>query len=424
MEFPKFGLVKQNFPADSNPDPAVCLREELARSNLLAPIRPGQKTAVCAGSRGIDCKPAVLAALIEAVKERGGEPFVFPAMGSHGGGSGPGQVEVLKHLGITAASVGAPILDRTDPRSIGEIDLGATVFADQAALEADHIILVNRIKEHTEYNGSTESGLIKMAAIGLGRQPGAESVHQLAVQLTYFRAIQAATRLLFSRLNILGGVAILEDHFNQLRRLEAIPASDLFDREPDLLAESREFKPKLPFDEFDLLIIDEIGKEISGTGADTKVVGRIMNIYEAEVERPRITRILIRDLSEPTAGNAIGLGLADFTTRRAVDKMDFEKTALNCITGGTPEKGRIPLALADDRQALIAALRSVGLHTPDSIKAAWIRDTKHLDMLALSPALWRRAADMDSLTQVGNLFDLDFDADGDLPKLEALFAGG
>jgi hypothetical protein len=423
MEFPRFGLVRQNFPPSRNLDPKQCALDELKRSELLEPVRSGQSVAVCAGSRGIDAKPGVLAGVIEAVKARGGRPFVFPAMGSHGGGTGPGQVDVLAHLGVTESSVGAPILDRTAPEPIGEMDRGAPVFADRAAIEADHIILVNRVKEHTEYTGPTESGLIKMAAIGLGRQPGAESVHRLAVQITYYQAIQAAAKVLFDRLNILGGLAILEDHHNQLRRLEAVPAASLFDREPDLLAESRKFKPKLPFDELDLLIVDQIGKEISGTGADTKVVGRIMNIYEAEVEKPHITRIVIRDLSQHTAGNAIGLGLADFTTRRAVEKIDFEATAINSITGGTPEKGRVPLAMENDRQAVESALRTVGLRTAQDLKAAWITDTKSLDALALSQALMSQAGEMDQLIPIGNPFQLDFDADGNLPRLKDLVAG-
>ena len=212
-------------------------------------------------------------------------------------------------------------------------------------MEADHILIVNRIKEHTEYIGETESGILKMAVVGFGRQLGAESMHQLAVNITYHKAIHLFGASLFKNLKILGGIALLEDHFNRLRRVEAIRTGEIFSREPELLEESKLYKPTLPFEELDILVIDEIGKEISGAGMDTKVVGRIMNVYEKECETPRITRIVVRDLSEATDGNATGIGLADYTTVRAVAKTDFYATMTNCVTAVAPEKGACPWPL-------------------------------------------------------------------------------
>jgi hypothetical protein len=285
----------------------------------------------------------VLRTCIAAVKEKGGDPFLFPAMGSHGRGDAPGQVEVLEHLSITESSMGAPVYHGYEMVETGRVLDSVPVYADRAAVDADHIIIVNRIKEHTEYIGETESGILKMAVVGLGRQLGAETMHRLAVNISYLKAIHAIAGALFKNLKVLGAVVILEDHSNRLRRIEAVQTADVFDREPRLLEESKLYKPKLPFEELDILLVDEIGKEISGAGMDTKVIGRIMNVYEKECETPKITRIVVRDLSEKTAGNATGIGLADYTTRRAVEKIDFKATITNCVTAVAPEKGRIPL---------------------------------------------------------------------------------
>ena len=364
MQLPLFGLVKQIYPPQEELDTEVLLNKELDRTGLLGAVAPGQKILITAGSRGIDCKPAVLAALVKAVRARGGKPFIYPAMGSHGGGTAPGQVDVLAHLGITEATVGAPIHDGWDSVRIGETEHGAPVFVDRAAVEADHILLVNRIKEHTDFIGQTESGLIKIAVVGLGRQPGAASMHRMGIDIGLQKALHCVMRVLLDKLKILGGIAILDNHYNGLHRLEAVPADRLFEREPELLEESRKHKPKLPWEKIDVLIIDEIGKEISGTGADSKVMGRVMNRFEAECTTPFIKRVVVLDLSKNSYGNAIGLGMADFTTQQIVEKIDRKATALNCITGGRPELGKIPIALAHDREAIETCFLTMGAWTP------------------------------------------------------------
>ena len=367
------------------------------RTRLLAEVRPGERVLLTAGSRGINSKPKVLAGLVKVLKAAGAEPFIYPAMGSHGGGTAAGQVGVLADLGITAATIGAPIYDGWESVRIGTTEAGAPVFVDRAALDADRVILVNRIKEHTDYIGTTESGLIKIAVVGLGRQPGAAAMHQVAIDRGMQNAIHDAARVILKHVRVVGGVAILEDRHNTLRRLEAVPAARLFEREPELFRESQEHKPRLPFDRFDLLIIDEIGKEFSGTGADSKVLGRIMNRFESECTAPAIKRVVMLDLSEKTHGNAIGIGLADYTTLGLVAKIDYRKTNLNCITGGRVELGKVPIALATEREAIETALNTLGLWTPDSLRALWVSDTKHLSVLAASEALLRecgRRADL------------------------------
>jgi hypothetical protein len=420
MDFPKLHVLEQDFKPGPRLDVPACAREKLQRTGLLEPVRPGQTVVITAGSRGVGCMVEVLAAVVAAVKERGGRPLILPAMGSHGGGTAAGQIEVLRHLGQTAETLGAPIHDRMEPVAVGEAE-GCPVYADRAAAEADHIVLVNRVKEHTEFIGPIESGLLKMSVVGLGRVAGAEVMHQLAVRISYVKAIQAIARVLFRKLPILGGVAILEDKTNTVRRLEAVPATAVFEREPQLLAEARQHHACLPFEQLDVLLVDEIGKDVSGAGFDTKVIGRIMNIYEKECERPRITRVVLRGLSERTGGNAIGLGLADYVHRRVVERMDAEMTALNCIVAVAPEKARIPIVMPSDRVALEAALRSIGLWTPAAVRLAWIVNTAELKRMAVSPALAEEARRR-GITVSPESLELPFDAQGELKGLRAVLA--
>jgi hypothetical protein len=421
MNFPALHILDQNFKSGPAVDVPSCTREKLERSGLLNAVKPGQTVLITAGSRGVGCMAGVLAAVVAAVKEKAGRPLILPAMGSHGGGTARGQIEVLRHLGQTPETLGAPLHDRLEPVVVGEAE-ACPVYADRAAIEADHIILVNRIKEHTEFIGEIESGLLKMAVVGLGRVAGAEVMHQLAVRISYVRAIMAIARVLFQKLPIRGGVAILEDKTNRLRRLEAVPAAAVFEREPQLLREAAQHHAALPFEQLDVLLVDEIGKDVSGAGFDTKVIGRIMNIYEKECERPRITRIVLRDLSARTGGNAIGLGLADYVHRRVTDKMDTAMTALNCITAVAPEKARVPIVQPSDRQALEAAFRSIGLWTVESARLAWIINTSDLRRLAVSPALAAEAA-AKGITVSTEGFSIPFDPNGELPGLRQLLEG-
>ena len=420
MNFPELHILEQNFKPGRRLYVPACAREKLESKGLLNAVKPGQTVLITAGSRGVGCMVEVLAAVAAAVKDKGGRPLILPAMGSHGGGTAEGQIEVLKHLGQTPETLGAPIHNRMEPVVVGEAE-GCPVYADRAAIEADHIVIVNRVKEHTEFIGAIESGLIKMAVVGLGRVAGAEVMHQLAVRVSYVQAITAIAGVLFQKLPILGGIAILEDKTNTLRRLEAVPAAAVFEREPELLTEARQHHASLPFDQLDVLLVDEIGKDISGAGFDTKVIGRIMNIYEKECERPRITRIVLRDLSAKTGGNAIGLGLADYVHRRVVDRMDADMTALNCITAVAPEKARIPIVLPSDRRALEAAFRSIGLWDMASVRMVWIINTADLTRLAVSPAL-AAEAQAKGLSVSPGRFALPFDEKGELSGLRRVIA--
>jgi len=398
----KLGLVRQKFPPSQRPDIEKKLAEEFVRAGFADKIKPGHKVLITSGSRGIESMLEVLQVLVKLVKSVGGQPLIFPAMGSHGGGTAAGQVKVLAHLGQTESTLGASIYNDYQSVQVGEIFDGVPVFVDRAVLpeQTNHVILVGRVKEHTEFSGPIESGLLKMAVVGLGRVAGATSMHQAAVKYTYAETIKAMARSIFSKISILGGIALVDDQRNILRHLEAVAAEEIVYREPDLLKMSQRIKPRLPWEKLDLLLVDEIGKDISGSGLDTKVIGRIENIYEKALTSPAITRIVSRSMSEKGGGNAIGLGLSDFITQPLFEAVDMEMTRLNSVVAISPEKGRCPIVASDTKAALNLALETVGPWRPENLSMAWILNTKDLEYLAVSPVLWEMAANDPTLEQI------------------------
>ena len=414
------GLVRQAFPPSRRPDIPAVLAAEFKRAGFSDKIKPGQRVLITSGSRGIESMLEVLRETAALVRALGARPLILPAMGSHGGGTAQGQVEVLAHLGQTEETLGAPIYGGYLPVTIGEAWPGCPVNIEAAALpdRTDHVILVGRVKEHTEFSGPIESGLLKMAVVGLGRVDGATVMHEAAVRYTYVEAIKVMAGIIFKASPVLGGLALVEDSRNVLSHLEAVPAAEIFRREPELLVLSQKSKPKLPFDRLDILLVDEMGKDISGSGLDTKVIGRIMNIYEQELTTPRITRIITQRISDKGGGNAIGLGLSDFVTRELAGQVDPEMTRLNCLVAVSPEKGRLPLVCSEARSALAAALATVGPWQPETLTLAWIANTKDLEYLALSPALLALARERADLEILAPAEPLPWLADGHLPRLE------
>ena len=395
----KLGLVRQAFPASQRPNIEKRLAEEFVRAGFAAKIKPGHKVLITSGSRGIESMLEVLQNLVKLVKSVGGIPLMLPAMGSHGGGTAEGQVDVLAHLGQTEATLGAPIYTDYQPAQVGEVFDQIPVFVDKAVLaeSTDHVILVGRVKEHTEFCGPIESGLLKMAVVGMGRIAGATSMHLAAVKYTYAETIKAMAQTIFDNAPVLGGIALVDDQHNVLRHLEAVPAAEIASREPELLVMSQHIKPKLPWDALDILLVDEIGKDISGAGFDTKVIGRLMNIYEKPLTVPAITRIVTRRISEKGGGNAIGLGLSDFITQRLYDAVDFEMTRINSVVAVSPEKGRCPIVAPDTKAALKLALETVGPWKASSLSMAWIQNTKDLEYIAVTPDLFEAARNNPSL---------------------------
>ncbi len=372
-------------------------------------ITAGQRVCLAVGSRGIDRIADVTRASVDAVRALGAEVFVVPAMGSHGGATAEGQIAVLASLGVRESTIGCEIRSSMDTIQIGDID-GVPVFIDRHAFEdADAIIPINRAKPHTDFHGPVESGLLKMIAIGLGKQRGADTFHGRGFA-TFATLIPAVAGFTLEKVNIPFGLALLENGHARLRRIEAVPAETMLERERALRDEADRDMARLPVDEIDVLIIDRIGKDISGLGMDSNVVGRY---YTGPTGRsPAIQRIIVRDLTDASEGNAVGLGMADVTLRAAVERIDATKTYMNCITAKTPEGARIPITVDTDREALdIAIACCLGVDAATA-RVVRIQDTKHLEWFFASESILAELAASRACEIVGPLEGIGFDALG------------
>jgi hypothetical protein len=375
-------------------------------------IRRGDTVAVGAGSRGIANVDVVVGATVRWLRDLGARPFVFPAMGSHGGGTAEGQLSVLEHYGITEATMGCPVRATMDVTQVGEA-LGLPVWLDRYAAEADWIGLVNRIKPHTDFKGSIESGLFKMMTIGLGKWKGAVQYHRANVSHGYETVITAVGREMLAKARIGFGVGVVENGYDETAQIEAFNARDLEAGERRLLKSAREWMARLPFSPIDVLIVEQIGKNISGSGMDTNVIGRPTNPFEPFPADPKILWIVALDITEESYGNATGLGNADFTTRRLVDKIDMKATLINCITACAPWGARIPATYETDREAVETALDCIGLTPPERARVVRIKNTLVLGELEVSEAFAAEVARRGDLTLLGET-SLRFDATGRL----------
>ena len=389
--FPKMARVRQDFPASAALEIRATLAKEFAP--ILPRITKGATVAIGAGSRGISNIAEIVRGVVEILRGgAGAKPFIFPAMGSHGGATPEGQTEVLASYGITEKSMGAPIRATMEAREIGIAECGARVFGSVAAMEADHIVLINRIKPHTDFFGSLGSGLVKMSVIGLGKKVGAESMHGAASRLGHERVIRGMARVALTKAPVLCGVAILEDQRHQTASIEVIPAKEIEAREGPLLERARELMPRLPFEEVDLLIVDRIGKNISGAGLDPNVIGRGVNGYLSSLARegrsaPFIRRIFVRDLTPETHGNGIGIGMADVTTARLVKGIDLAVTYTNALTALTPQGAKIPIYFETDRECIERALASLAIEDTSVARVVRILDTLNLQTMEISQSL-------------------------------------
>ena len=411
-DLPRFAPVEVTYDHIEIDDVGASTREALDGLPALDDLETGAEIAVTAGSRGIHDMPAVLRATVEGLQDRGYDPFVFPAMGSHGGATAAGQREALASLGVTEGTMGCEIRSSMDVEVVGEVSDGRPVYASTDALDADAVLLANRVKVHTDFSGDVESGLCKMAVIGLGKQRGAETMHNAALATSYEEAITERAAVLFEETPIVGGVAVIENAHDRAAHVEAVPVDEIFDREPELLATSEGYLPTLPTDDLDVLILDEIGKNVSGTGMDTNVVGRIDMYGEAEPDSPAYTRIYVRSITGESHGNGIGLGLADFVHRRAVEQVELTDTYVNVLTSGEPSRARIPLIAPSDDLALELLAGCTGVAEPSDLRIARIRNTMEVDELVVSePVAAELAGEPD--VSVGELEPLPF-AGGDL----------
>ncbi|RKY00332.1 hypothetical protein DRP77_11640 [Candidatus Poribacteria bacterium] len=407
-------LVRQRFPRPRVEDPARAVKEELGRIGVERIVKPGERIALTAGSRGIARIDVIMRALVDELKKLGAEPFIVPAMGSHGGATAEGQRRVIERYGITEERVGAPIISSMEVVQVGELSDGSPVYMDRHAAEADGVVVVNRIKPHTDFVGRIGSGLMKMITIGLGKKEGATLCHKLFFKYGFENVIRWVAREVLKTGKIKFGLAIVENAYKEVARIEAVLPEELERREEELFAEAKKLAGKLPFDELDVLIVDKLGKDISGTGMDTNVIGRMMQNFEPEPERPFILRIVVLDLTEKTEGNAVGIGLADFTTARLVRKMDRKATYTNSLTSLGPQKSRIPLYFDTDREAIEAAFATVGIREPEECRAVHIKSTLHLEYVEISEPLLDEARGRDDLEILSDPEPLRFDEEGNL----------
>lgn len=413
VPLPRMIRVRQQLTSAPLADVTGRVRTETASALARSDFRPGQSVAVSCSSRGLDNYPQIVAGLIAELKTAGLDPFVIPAMGSHGSATAEGQAAILAHLGLTEAAVGAPIRSSMEVERIGETEDGLDVFVDALALAADHIVLVNRIKKHTEMFHEFESGLLKLMAIGLGKQAGAAYYHRAMLTHGYPRVILTSARTVLATGRVLFGLGVIEDAFCATSAVGAFLPDEIEAREKEFLARASAISPKLPFDDFDVVFIDEMGKEISGSGFDTKVVGRIgLPLVTPDPPKPKVKRIVISDLTAASDGNAVGVGVADLITDRLAGKIDMAALAMNTVTGVCPEMGKVPMSLASDRDALRLASVCVGLTPPEKLKVVRIKNTLALEEVEVSEAFARLIESRDDLTALSPAREMDFGPDG------------
>lgn len=417
--FPEMFRVRQSFSRRKISDIAGHLKQQIRAAAPRLEIRSGQSVAIACSSRGLSGYPVMVGSLVQELKTMGLKPFLVPAMGSHGSGSAEGQAAVLEHLGLTREAVGADIRSSLAVKEMGTTPEGVPVRVDAQAFEADHIVLVNRVKKHTDFMGEFESGLMKLMTIGLGKIAGTQVYHQAMMNLGASNVIGSVGRHVLETCNILLGVASIENGYGDVADIGVFTADEIEAGEKRLLADSKTISPALPVDRADIILIDEIGKEISGAGFDTRVVGRIRLPGTPEPEKPDITRIILTDITDGSGGNATGFGLADIITERLARKVDQKSTDINTVVSMALEMGKTPLVMPDDRQALALAMRCIGFVPPESIRIIRIKNTLCLEEVDLSRAFLEEIRQRDDLEIISEPAPMTFGADGYLPAFFA-----
>jgi hypothetical protein len=415
--FPQIFRVRQTFETTHVADVPAEVERQLARLELRNSVRQGQSVAITAGSRGIANIAVITKAIVDHLKRLGAKPFIVPAMGSHGGGTAEGQRHVIESYGITEQFVGCPIRSSMETVVVGRAAEGFPIHFDRLAFEADHVVVCNRIKPHTGFAGSIESGLMKMLLIGLGKCEGATVYHRAIRDFTFEQILRSAAAEVLAKCRILAGVGIVENAYDQAGRIEAVRPAEMETRERELLALAKRWLPRLPFDNVDVLLIDQIGKDISGTGLDPNVVGRKFNDHQAiDGEFPKVRRIALRGLTPATHGNAIGMGMTEFCRSRLLEQIDPVATRLNGLISGHIAAVMQPLDYPTDREMLEAALGTIGLVAPPDAKLLWIADTLHLGEVECAAAYLDEARQRSDLTILSEPRRLAFDKHGNLPE--------
>lgn len=419
-ELPSLYRVKHHFDAPRVEDVTGTVRSELDRIGVAAKIKPGTRIAITAGSRGVANIAAIIGAVASFVKDAGASPIVLPTMGSHGGATAEGQREMLASLGVTEDVVGCPILSSMEVVRIGTTEAhGVPVFMDKNAAESDGIIVVGRVKQHTDFDAPIESGLHKMMTIGLGKHKGAIDAHRRSITIGFPIIIPEIGQyvLKHSPTPILAGLGLVENAYDETAIIEAVKPEDFEVREKALLVKAKQYIGRIPFDQIDILVIDESGKDISGNGMDTNITNRVMSFGNTGPGKPVVTRLILRDLTEATHGNANGIGQADFVLKRAADKVDWHATYTNSVTGVGVEYGRLPIVCQHDQNALSWAMQTAGRFSAKDLRIVWIRNTLRVGEMIVSENMLDEVRSQPRLEVVEGPIVVEFDGTGHLPEL-------
>jgi hypothetical protein len=413
--FPEMFRVRQSLERPQVADLEAEIEREMQRIGLNKSVAPGQSVAITAGSRGIMNIPVILRAVVRHFQSLGALPFIVPAMGSHGGGTAAGQIKVLASLGMTPKYCGCEIRASMETVVVCQAKEGFPVHFDKNASGADHVFVVNRVKPHTGFAGDVESGLMKMMLIGLGKHEGAIVYHRVIVNHSFGQIVRSVASEVLSKCRVVGGLAIVENAYDETAMVKAVSPSEFEEREKELLVLAKRWLPRLPFDRADVLVIDEMGKNISGAGFDTNVVGRKFNDHVAwEDEFPKITRIAVRRLTPQSEGNASGIGIAEFCRSQLLRDMDKHYTRTNCLTAGHVTAAMLPLDYETDREMLGAALGAIGYVAPENARMMWIRNTLDIAEVECSAAYLGEARLRRDLEVVAPPRALAFDESGNL----------
>jgi hypothetical protein len=414
MKFPKMVRIRQTFSTNPVKDIPAKVRSEINRIQPQKIIGKGESVAITVGSRGITNLALILKEVVGRLKEIGARPFIIPAMGSHGGATAAGQKKILEHYGITREAMGVPIKSSMQVVQVGTTQDGIPVYLDRYASRADHIVVLNRVKPHTDFKGKIESGLMKIMAIGLGKQQGADLYHNAIVRLGHYPVLTSVAKVILAKCPIAFGLALVENQRDETEIIRAIPAAAIEKTEAQLLRKAKQMLPQIPLNPIDLLIVDWMGKEISGTGMDQNVIGRTVISYHGPDTKIDVLRLFVRDLTAESGGNATAIGNADFTTQRLVDKIDRHSTYMNAFTSSCPEAVRIPPYFKTDREVIKTALGTIGLVEPQNARIVHIRDTLHLEEMHISQALQKEVKKLKGVSVIGQQRPLKFGKDGNL----------
>ena len=411
IKLPQIMKVSQTFDNTKLDDVEGDLNQKLINKNIKDKIKPGMKIAITGGSRGISSYKELMKTIVSFVKKCGATPFIVPSMGSHGGGTSEGQENMLKKLGITKESVGCEIISSMDVVEVGRTSKDLPVYIDKNAANADGIILLNRVKLHTSFRGKYESGLIKMMAIGLAKRKGADMTHFLRYENMAENLVEVG-KIALNNLNIICGVASIENGYNEVADLFVLHKDEILQEEPKILEKSKRLMPRIYLDDIDVLIVNEIGKNISGTGVDTNIVGRFHT--NAASGGPNTVKLGFLDISEKSGGNGNGMGLADFVSKKFFRKIDFESTYINAITSTEPNSVKLPLVLDNDKYVFQGCVKLCGVKNIQDIKLVIINNTKELDEIYMSKSAFENTVDKSKVKKESELFDIPFDEEGNL----------